>query len=348
MSDATIALEARGIVKVFNRVEVLHGVDFSVKKGEVHGLVGGNGAGKSTLMKIINGVYRPDKGEIFVGGAPARYSTPHEARAAGISMVYQEFSLVPTMTVAQNLYLANEPKKAGFIDDKGIVRRAKEVFSRLNVDIDPKAYVGNLSVGNKQLVEIAKALMLKEPSILIFDEPTSSLSRQEIDILFKIMDDLKKSGIALILVSHHLQEIMQLCDSATVLRDGKAVLSTSIKDTSMDEIVTAIIGKKAAKNEYLPPAAQRSAEPLLTVENLRWKSVVKDVSFSMYGGEILGLAGMMGSGRTEIVNICTEYPGRPRAGLHIKAGIKASNTLRTPLKRASCWCRRKGGPTASF
>lgn len=303
MNNTTSALEAHGIVKAFNRVEVLHGVDFCAKKGEIHGLVGGNGAGKSTLMKIINGVYKPDAGQIFVNGSPVRYGTPHEARAAGISMVYQEFSLVPTMTVAQNLYLANEPVRGGIIDERTILRHAKDVFSRMNVDIDPKAYVGNLNVGNKQLVEIAKALMLKEPSILIFDEPTASLSRQEIDILFNIMNNLKRSGIALILVSHHLQEIMQLCDSATVLRDGKTALTTRIEDTSMDEIVSAIIGKKAAKTEYIPPVAPRSAEPLLTVENLRWKNIIKDVSFSLHGGEILGLAGMMGSGRTEIVNM---------------------------------------------
>lgn len=319
MSDTTNALNVQGIVKIFNRVEVLHGVDFSAKKGEIHGLVGGNGAGKSTLMKIINGVYKPDAGELLVNGIPARFNTPHEARAAGISMVYQEFSLVPTMTVAQNLCLANEPLRAGIIDDKTILHRAKDVFNRMNVDIDPKAYVENLSVGNKQLVEIAKALMLKDPSTLIFDEPTASLSRQEIDILFKIMNDLKRSGIALILVSHHLQEIMQVCDSVTVLRDGKTVLSTRIEETSMDQIVSAIIGKKATNNDYLPPAAPRDAEPLLRAEKLCWKNIVKDVSFSLYGGEILGLAGMMGSGRTEIVNMLYGI-SRPTSGRIIYKG----------------------------
>jgi ribose transport system ATP-binding protein len=303
MNDTALALEARGVVKSFNKVEVLHGVDFCVKKGEIHGLVGGNGAGKSTLMKIINGVYKPDSGEILINGVPMKSHTPREAQAAGISMVYQEFSLVSTMTVAQNLYLANEPIKGGLIDDKRIIKRAREVFKRLNVEIDPRASVGSLNVGNKQLVEIAKALMHQEPSIIILDEPTASLSKHEIDTLFNIMNELKKSGISIILVSHHLQEIMQMCDSATVLRDGKTVLSSSIADTTMEEIVAAIIGKKAAKNEYLPPAHPRSEVPLMTVENLKWKNVVNGVSFSLYGGEILGLAGMMGSGRTEIVNM---------------------------------------------
>lgn len=298
-------LRVSKIHKSFGQNEVLHGVNFSVAAGEIHGLVGGNGAGKSTLMKIINGVYTKDQGVIFVDQKEVNYQTAVGAQQAGISMVYQEFSLIPSMSVAENLFLAREPRKgiSLFIDKKVAVKKALEVFARLNVKIDPLANVEDLSVGNMQLVEIAKAILPPQTKILILDEPTASLSNVEIQSLFHTMKELKEKGISIILVSHHLQEIMDHCDSVTVLRDGISALSKPIRETTLTEMITAMLGEEIKSHEYVPPSTQRSAEPILEVKHLCWQNRVKDVSFTLYGGEVVGLVGVMSSGRTELLNM---------------------------------------------
>ncbi len=299
--DPAPVLELRDIRKSFNRVEVLHGVDLVARPGEIHGLVGANGAGKSTLMKILNGVYPADSGEIVIDGSRVMYGDPAGARAHGIAMVFQEFSLVPTMTVAQNLFLTREPRSAGgiFIDDAEAERRAREVFTELEVEIAPTAVLGSLPVGRRQLVEIAKALSANA-RILILDEPTASLSHAEIEILFELMRRLRDRGIAIIFISHHLQELAAVCDRVTVLRDGSVAMTDRLANVTLGDIIIAMVGTSVAA-EADRPAPDPLGEPVLEVAHLRWADRLRDVSFTLHRGEILGVAGLLGSGRTELL-----------------------------------------------
>ena len=295
------AMEALQIEKSFYKNHVLKGISFGIKKGEVVGLVGSNGAGKSTLVKIINGVYRADSGSIKINGETVQYKDTQGARSCGIAMVYQEFSLIPTMTVSQNLFLSNEPKKSMLIDDASCILQAQRAFEDFHVDIDPKACVENLSIGSQQIVEIIKAL-LQKPSVLILDEPTASLTQKEIVQLFDFISRLRKQGMAIVLISHHLQEIKDICDRVVVLRDGIVVMDDAIQNVGLQEIIQAMIGRKLSNDEYLSPkSAIKRTEPLLEVQNVAWKEKVQDVSFDVFPGEILGIAGLLGSGRTEIL-----------------------------------------------
>lgn len=293
------ALKLTDIHKSFFKNEVLKGITFAIKKGEVLGLLGSNGAGKSTLMKIVTGVYRLDSGSIQVDGKEVNIKSAADAAACHIAMVYQEFSLIPTMTVAENLFLNRELKRAGLIDDKQCVQRAREAFQEFGIDVNPNEAVENLSIGNQQLVEIVKALMQK-PSVLILDEPTASLTHKEIQLLFSFIKRLKEQNIAIIFISHHMQEIMEICDRAVVLRNGGVELDKSTAELSISDMVEAMIGKKL-QQEYLSPANPVDySTPVLQVKSVYWKDKVKDVSFSIYPGEIVGIAGLLGSGRTEL------------------------------------------------
>ncbi len=300
-SSAPPVLELREIRKSFNHVEVLHDVDLLVRPGEIHGLVGANGAGKSTLMKILNGVYTADAGRIVIDGHEVAYADPTGARAQGIAMVFQEFSLVPTMTVAQNLFLAREPMLGPvLVDDAAAERRAAAIFAELGVDIPPRAEVGSLPVGRRQLIEIAKALSA-DARILILDEPTASLSHTEIEILFALMRRLRDRGIAIIFISHHLQELAAVCDRVTVLRDGRVALAERLDRVTLGDIIAAMVGSEIAAQATLPDAPEPLGEPVLEVRSLRWSDRVRDVSFTLHRGEILGIAGLLGSGRTELL-----------------------------------------------
>jgi len=298
-------LEARNIRKSFSGVEVLHGVNFSLKKGEIHGLAGANGAGKSTLMKILNGVYRKDGGEILLKENPVHFTSPLEAADAGIAMVFQEFSLIPTMTVNQNIFLAREPlKRFMSIDHKESDRLTAQVLESLDIEVDPGEYVENLPVGTQQIVEIAKALS-KESSVLILDEPTASLSNSEIEIFFTILRKLKEKGMSIIIITHHLQEILDICDRVTVLRDGNVELSERIESVTIDSIIKALVGHNVADQDFVTlsrsKAYDREADPCLEVKSLCYKNMVRDLSFQLRGGEVVGLAGLLGSGRTEVL-----------------------------------------------
>jgi ribose transport system ATP-binding protein len=300
-ASAPVILSARGIRKSFSGVEVLHGVDFTLRRGEVHGLVGQNGAGKSTLVKIIDGAYAGDSGEIDVNGSPLGRRGPGESREHGIAMVFQEFSLIPSMTVGQNILLAREPKgRTGLIDDRETGRLARAALARIGADIDTERLVGDLPVGSRQLVEIAKAIS-QDASILILDEPTSSLAAAEIRALADAIGRLTAEGISVIFISHHLNEIVDLCDRVTVLRDGNVTLSAPTAEVTLSTMIESMLGTALESAlAYQSRDVDRTGQPLLRVTGLR-NGRLRDVSCELYAGEILGVAGLLGSGKTEFL-----------------------------------------------
>ena len=297
-----LAVRMAGIYKSFNSVPVLRGVDFDVQPGEVHALVGGNGAGKSTLMKILQGVYVPDAGTIEIDGRSVQIPNPRAAQALGIGMVFQEFSLVPTLTVAQNIFLTREPRDGvGLLNDAEAERRTTALFSDLGVDIKPRAVVAGLSTGYWQLTEIVKALS-QNAHVLIMDEPTASLSGSETQALFKLIRTLQSKGISVIYISHRMEEIFQVADRVTVLRDGELVVTAPSSFLTINQVIESIIGRKMEQAfVWKERRINRGETPLLEVQNLRAGSRVQGLSFKLHKGEILGLAGLMGSGRTELV-----------------------------------------------
>lgn len=300
-ASAPVVLAARGIRKSFSGVEVLHGVDFTLHRGEVHGLVGQNGAGKSTLVKIINGAYAGDAGEIEVNGTPLTRSGPGESRRLGIAMVFQEFSLIPSMPVGQNILLSREPRgRTGLIDDRETRSLARTALGRIGADIDPDRLVGDLPVGSRQLVEIAKAIS-QDPTILILDEPTSSLAAAEIHALADAIARLTAEGISVIFISHHLNEIVDLCDRVTVLRDGNVTLSAPTAEVTLSTMIESMLGASLESAlAYQARDVDRTGRPLLRVTGLRNRRL-RDISCELYPGEILGVAGLLGSGKSELL-----------------------------------------------
>jgi len=298
-----LAIRMIGMKKSFDGVVVLKGVDFEVTRGEIHALAGGNGAGKSTLMKILQGVYTKDAGQIVINGREVDLTSIHAAKAAGIGMVFQEFSLVPSLTVAQNIYLTAEPLSRGLIDDRAAVREARQVFADMGVEVDPRARVSELSTAYWQLTEIAKALA-QDAQVLIMDEPTASLARHETEALFELIDRLKARGIAIVYISHRMDEVYRIADRITILRDGNRLLTKRLADITPAQIVEGIVGKElGGEMAYRKRGHEVSGEVLLEAKNLNAPPRVNDVSFTLQAGEILGLAGLMGSGRTELARV---------------------------------------------
>lgn len=296
------AIDMRGIEKSFGSNPVLKNVDFSVAVGEVHALAGENGAGKSTLMKILQGVYGKDAGTISVAGELVEITDTFAARKAGVGMVFQEFSLIPTLTVAQNIFLTNEPTKYGLISDSKAKEMAAKLFAEMQVSVDPSETVEHLPTALWQLTEIAKALA-QDAKVLIMDEPTASLAKHEAEALFSLIERLKAKGISIVYISHRMDEVYRIADRITVLRDGVRVLTEKLADLTPVQIVEAIVGRKSAAHlEHLDRSSKITDEVVLEVENLSSGTKLVDVSFSVKKGEILGLAGLMGSGRTELVN----------------------------------------------
>ena len=303
MSNSSLpVVEMKAIHKSFATNPVLKNVDFSVTVGEVHALAGENGAGKSTLMKILQGVYQLDQGQIFVSGKQVQISDTFDARKAGIGMVFQEFSLIPTLTVAQNIFLTQEPTKFGLISDAQAKLKAAELFREMEVEVDPKRIVEYLPTALWQLTEIAKALA-QDAKVLIMDEPTASLAKHEAEALFALIERLKAKGIAIIYISHRMDEIYRIADRITVLRDGVRVLTESLKSVTPAQIVEAIVGKQAAAHlVHQDRSANIKDEIVLEVEGLSAGPKLNGISMHVRRGEIVGLAGLMGSGRTELVN----------------------------------------------
>ncbi len=299
--DAPPLLSVAGLTKRFANVLALSGVNLSLAAGEVHALCGENGAGKSTLMKILSGVYTPDEGEICFQGQPVRLGGPAglaQAQALGIVMIHQELNLVPHLTVAENIYLGREPRRGLFIDRAQQRAGAAASLSRLGVAIDPDAPLGSLPLAQQQLVEIAKALSMNA-QLLIMDEPTSSLGEADAARLLAVIQDLKRSGVGIVYISHRLDELAQIADRVTVLRDGQWIWSKPFVETSIDDIVSAMVGR--ALDEHYPAATrQPTPELLLRVQGLVRRGGTGPVDFELRRGEILGFAGLIGAGRTEL------------------------------------------------
>ena len=296
-------LKMEKINKSFNDVVVLNDVDFELEKGEVHALMGGNGAGKSTLMKILTGVYTANSGNILINGNPVRIEKPQDAQNAAIAMIFQEFSVIPTMSISENMFLNREElKKTGFINQKRLNEQTKELLRELNIKVDPNTKLEELSVGYWQMTEICKALS-QDAKILIMDEPTATLTKKETTVLFQLIKKLKSKGISIIYISHRMDEIYKVSDRITVLRDGKNVITSPVDDLPMKSLVSHIVGQdmgdsfqwKERKNPFLD-----ESNPVFEVQDLHSGSKVNGLSFKLFKGEILGIAGLMGSGRTEM------------------------------------------------
>ena len=301
-------LELRGITKRFPGVVANDRVDFDLRRGEVHALLGENGAGKSTLMNIVYGLYHPDEGDFRVNGKPVKIGSPREAIDHGIGMVHQHFMLIPVMTVAENVVLAAEPRRAGvFLDYDAAVRKVRDLASAFKFAIDPDARVENITVGQQQRVEILKALY-RGADILILDEPTAVLTPQEADELFGILKTLQREGMSIIFISHKLREVLEIADRVTVLRRGKKIETVPREGATREGLARLMVGREVLLRVEKTPA--QPDEPLLTVENLtvfdeRGLPAVRDVSFGVRAGEIVGLAGVDGNGQTELIDALT-------------------------------------------
>ena len=300
MTDNNIVLEMKNIVKTFPGVKALDNANLTLKKGSVHALMGENGAGKSTLMKVLFGIYKEDSGEIYIEGNKTSFSNPKEALENGVAMVHQELNQVMKRDVADNMMLGRFPKKGIFIDQAGMYKYCEEVFEDLGININPRTVTERLSVAERQLVEIAKAVSYNA-KILVLDEPTSSLTSQEVEILFAIIEKLRKRGVGIIYISHKMDEILRISDEVTVMRDGKYVATESSDGLSIDRIISLMVGRDI-ENVY-PPKTNVPGEVVLEVENLtgKYMPTVQNASFNLRKGEILGIAGLVGARRTELI-----------------------------------------------
>jgi general nucleoside transport system ATP-binding protein len=308
MNERPVVLELRGITKRFPGVLANDHVDFELRRGEVHALLGENGAGKSTLMSILYGLYHPDEGEVLINGEPVRIHSPKEAIERGIGMVHQHFMLIPVMTVAENIVLATEPTKAGMIlDFASAKKRVQEIAAQFNFAIDPGARIENISVGQQQRVEILKALY-RRADILILDEPTAVLTPQEAQELFGILKNLQREGMSIIFISHKLNEVLEIADRITVLRRGRKIETLPAAGATEEQLARLMVGREVLLR--VDKTVARPAEPLLEVEDLRVLDdreleIVRGVSLEVRAGEIVGIAGVDGNGQTELIEALT-------------------------------------------
>ncbi|MGE3637680.1 MAG: sugar ABC transporter ATP-binding protein, partial [Pirellulales bacterium] len=328
-----LLLEARAISKSFPGVKALDGVQIRLRRGRLNALLGENGAGKSTLMSILSGVFPPDSGEILLGGRGVRFASPREAQAAGISIIHQELNLIPHLSIAENIYLGREPlTPLGLVDFRRMCRDAGELLAALELDVDPRAPVARLRVGAQQIVEIAKALS-HQSRVIIMDEPTSAITDQEIEVLFRLIRRLKSQGVGIIYTTHKLDELRQIADDVTILRDGRFIASDAYAAFTHDRMVQLMVGRELS--ELFPKTAPHAAEEVLRVENISLAHpdrpgdfAVSNISFSVRRGEVVGVFGLMGAGRTELLQtIFGLHPHSSRGTICVDGQPRA---IRTP------------------
>ena len=296
MNEKNVFIELKNIRKIFPGVVALENVDFDVRYGEVHALVGENGAGKSTLIKILGGAYQPDTGEIFIEGKKISISSTSMAQHFNIAVIYQEFNLIPDLSVAENIFIGREPKIGkSFINWNKLNYDAAEILKKLDIDINPRKFISDLSVAEKQMVEIAKSLSM-DARLIIMDEPTATLTEKEVVKLFSIIGELQKKGVSIVYISHRLDEAFRLSDRITVLRDGKKIETKKTSETNQDEIVSLMVGKIV--KDYFAGKKEKTTDRdvVIEVKNYNIADYIHNVNFKLYKGEILGFAGILGSG----------------------------------------------------
>lgn len=291
-------LELRGITKYFPGIKALDGIDLNIREGEVHALIGENGAGKSTLVKILTGVYTPTAGKILYGGKEIFFRNALEAQETGITAIHQEASMFPELSVAENIFMGHHIKDKGALNWKAMRRQTRELMKKMEIDINPDTPVKSLGVAQRHMVEIAKALSI-DAKVVIMDEPTSALTLREVEELYKIVRQLKKENKAIIFISHKFEEIQEICDSFTVLRDGKYIGEGKVAETTIDDIVTMMVGRSL--DQMFPKKDAEIGETILKVENLTRYGAFRDITFELKKGEILGFFGLVGAGRTEVM-----------------------------------------------
>ncbi len=299
MTETPIVLKMERVCKRFGATHALRDVELEARPGEVLALIGENGAGKSTLMKVLSGAHRPDSGQMTLAGQSYAPTGALQARLAGVAMIYQELNLAPDLSVEDNILLGQERRRLGLLDRRAGRQIARQVLARLgHVQLDPQTIVGTLSVGMQQVVEIARALA-SETKVVIFDEPTSSLARHDVDRLFEVIRKLREDGLAIIYISHFLEEIRRICDRYTVLRDGQTVGHGIVGDASDKQIIALMVGREV--KDLFPVVPHEIGEPIVRVDKMSGRRVPVDVSFQLRRGEIMGITGLVGAGRTELM-----------------------------------------------
>lgn len=294
-------LRMSGIEKRFAGVHALKGVDFELESGEVHALLGENGAGKSTLMKILAGIYPVDEGEIFIEGNKVSINSVKDAQALGISIIHQEISLVPHLSVAENIFLGKEPvTKTGWIDWKKMIEETRKTLQQFGLELSPEVPVKKLTVAQQQMIEIIKAVSFRA-KMIVMDEPTSSLTEKEVEFLFQTIGHLKEQGVGIVYISHRMNELFAITDRITVLRDGALIGTVRTKDTTADQLISMMVGRELTQYYIKDTAPENGGEIVLSVHNLSKKGVLNDASFELKKGEILGFAGLVGAGRSELM-----------------------------------------------
>ncbi|WKB51287.1 sugar ABC transporter ATP-binding protein [Eleftheria terrae] len=298
-ADDDVLLSAQNIRKAFPGVVALDRVSLKIRAGRVHALMGENGAGKSTLMKVLSGIYRPDGGSLLLRGQPLVLKTPRDALDRGIAMIHQELNLLADMTVAENIFIGREPRnRLGLVDHRALHRQTEALLQRLGLHIDPEVELGELSIANRQMVEIAKAVSF-DSDVLIMDEPTSAITDKEVAHLFRIIEDLKRQGKAIVYITHKMDEVFRIADDISVFRDGRHIVTGEASEFDNRSLIAAMVGREL--NQIFPKQVATIGDVVLSVRGLTRRPAFRDVSFEVRAGEILGLAGLMGSGRTEVV-----------------------------------------------
>jgi methyl-galactoside transport system ATP-binding protein len=295
-----LVLQIKNLSKSFGRNKVLTGINLELNRGSVLGLMGENGAGKSTMMKCLFGIYSKDEGEIFLDGKLVSFAGPKEALENGVAMVHQELNQCLDRSVCDNLFLGRYPTHAGIIDEAGMTKKANQLFANLKINVDPKMIMRKMSVSQRQMVEIAKAVSYNA-KVIVLDEPTSSLTEREVKKLFSIISDLRAKGVSFVYISHKMDEVFEICDQVSVLRDGKMIITKNVKDTNMNELIAAMVGRPLTNR--FPPVDNVPGDIILKIDNLstRYDPFLKNISFEVKKGEIFGLYGLVGAGRSELL-----------------------------------------------